>query len=137
MALILNSDDIQKLKEFAEANVLDREELLKISKGEAKCVGDRKGYSLFIPTKYRLVYSIEYIPSNNLKQTFKCKRMSISVLKRDGDQEQKWVNETSLKLISQLLGFSDLKAENVIVHANEHDTIPNICITEIMEEINH
>jgi hypothetical protein len=132
MTLTFNKSEILKLKEFAEAHPISREELLRISKGKAKCVGDRDGYSLFLPTKYRLVYSIEYTPSADFKQTYKCRKMSISVAKMKGDKEQKWVSKPALNLLSQMLGFSDLEADNVMVDYNEDDSIPNISVTEIL-----
>jgi len=133
MAMIIDRQTIRGLKRFAEENVISSEEAMKIYRKEAKCVGDRPGYSILIPVKYRLVYSIEWTPSVDMKKKFKLRRMSVSVV--NGDPSRKWVNNIALGELMKELGFhtSSLDDPNINVTVFENDKIPNICVSEVIE----
>lgn len=136
MTIVIDEGEVAKLRAFGEKNVIEYDEALKILKGEAKCAGDRQGYSMLIPTRYRLVFSIEWTPSRDFKRRVKLRRMSISVAKRDPDEEQRWIGKQALQLIATLLGFPIIdESNNVFTQIHENDTFPNISLTEVLETV--
>jgi hypothetical protein len=133
MAMMLVTDDLNRLREFGDANVITLEEFWKIYNKETPVVGDREGYSLFIPTKYRLVYSVEWTPSTDMTKAYKLKRMSVSVLKTERQPEQRWINFVAMDEILRLLEFNTLNSGELMVQKNEEDEIPNICVSQLLE----
>jgi hypothetical protein len=133
MAMMLDGNALTRLREFGDANVISLEEFWKIYKKEAPVAGDREGHRLFIPTKYRLVYSVEWTPSTDLSKCFLLKRMSISVLKTAQQPEQRWVNFVALDEILKGLGFKPLSSGELMIDKNDHDEIPNICVSQLLE----
>lgn len=133
MAMLINGDDITRLREFGDTHEISVEEFWRMYNKEAPVAGDREGHSLFIPTKYRLVYSVEWTPSSDMTKCFKLKRMSISVLKTPQQQEQRWINPVALGEILKQLGFKSLDSGELMVEKNDQDEIPNICVSQLLE----
>lgn len=134
MALILDHAKLRALKLFAEENIISYEEALKIARNEGTCAGDRQGYTLMIPVKYKLVFSIEWTPTSDWKRKVKLRRMSISVV---GQHDRMWVNRASIEEIMKQLGFkaTSLKDDDLIVSCSSSPERPITFVNEIIEEI--
>lgn len=136
MALIIEDEKIKQLRKFAEENIITFNEFKRIFRKEEKCVGDRPKHIVYLPTKYRLVYSVEYCCTSDRKTKIKCKHMSLSALKKPEDNEQKYPNMQAVKLICELLGFSSFDSGKIQVDMRKDDPIPNIDVVEILSEMN-
>lgn len=136
MALIIDSEKVEKLKLYAEANIITFNEFKRILRKEKKCVGDRKPYTVYFPTNFRLVYSIEYCCTTDMKTKIKCRRMSLSIINNEvtNNEEQRYPHIEVIKLIADMLGFSPLESGKVRVDIRKEDPIPNVDVIEILQE---
>lgn len=116
--------ELKKLKNYAEKNIITHDDLIKISKGEAKIIGDRKEHCFFFADTYKIVYSMENIPHVNLKKIYPVKRLSVSI------NNGKYPSIEFVKLIMCELEMKDL--EDCRVKLNENDIIPNIEIIDFL-----
>ena len=135
MALIIEDEKVKKLRKFAEENIITFREFKRIFRKEVECVGDRPNYVIYLPTKYRLVFSIEYCCSADRETKIKCRHMSISALKRPEENEQKYPNMQTVELLCDMLGFSSYKSGNLYIDLRKNDPIPNIDIIEFLDEL--
>lgn len=134
MALLIDENAVKELRKFGEANEISVEELSLILQKKAPCAGDRKGYVLFLPTRFRLVFSVEWSMTRDFKYKIRQRRMSISVLRRNANDEQEWISESALATLLQLLGFASLDSGELIIQAREDATLPHIAVTQELEK---
>ena len=99
MALILNFNDLNKLKEYAESHRLSLDELYAIKRGDHPPAGDRKEHYVFCPVGYKIVFSIDESLSHRW-----VRHMSMSVNKIN-----RIPNEISLREVCSHLGFKNFE----------------------------
>ncbi len=91
---------LTKLREFAEKNILNFDDLLDIKNGAEPVVGDRPGHSCIIPVDFRVVFSVELHPNKDGSGFTKLRLMSMSV-----PTEGKLPNPEACKMVMSELGF--------------------------------
>lgn len=129
---MIDENAVKALREYAEQHVISLEETMKIYRREAKCAGDRKEHCLMMPVGFKLVFSIEWIGARDMKNKAKLKRMSLSSSTKNKDGSARFPNMPALKILADLLGFSEIGKEQCGIRAKENDPIPNI---EVFEEL--
>lgn len=122
---IIDFDQIKKWKEYVVNHEITLEEIMRIANKEAKYVGDRPEYVLYVDVGYRFVHSIENVPSLKDKSVYKIRRLSGSIPGSD-----KFPSIPVMQEISSKLGFGDWK--NCSFRLNSNDPIPNIEIVEVI-----
>lgn len=130
MTLLINKEAITKLKKYGEEHPFTFQQFKNIYKGKEKCAGDRLEYILFLPVKYKLVFSIDWCCDSTKTLKFMCRHMSISSMSREG--EQSFPNMDTLRIVSSLLGFTNLDSPNMHITLKDKDPLPNVDILEIM-----
>lgn len=129
MACIIDNQKVFTLKNYAESHEIFSDEILRMAKQELPYVGDRPDHILYLEFGYRFVYSIENIPSNDMKSVYKIRRLSASSA-RTG----KYPNDVLMKEISALLGFENFETSTFKV--NDKDVIPNVEMIEVISVTN-
>ena len=124
-ACIFDWGKISKWRKYAIENEISLEETLRISRAEAKFVGDREEHILYLDDGYRFVFSIENTPSLDNTSIYKIRRLSGSVT-RCGVYPSIEV----MRMLCTELGFGDFK--NCHIRINETDIIPNVEINEVI-----
>lgn len=87
---------INLLKSYAEEHKISVDDLLDTINKQMKPVGDYKGYTITIPTGYRIVYSIEEQTIGDVKH------LSVSV-----DEDGVLPNPTAVEMIMKEFGFKE------------------------------
>lgn len=105
---------LQQLRAYAEEHVIDRDELVRISKQESPPAGDRPDHWCIIPKGYRVVFSIDEMPTRE-----KYRHASFSVeldgSPREGsDVQVRYPNPAAVEELLSHLGFEN-KMEDCMV----------------------
>lgn len=97
---------IKKLVAFAEQNVISSAQLLRITSGSEKPVGDNPQHVCVIPVGYRCVFSIDDQPTLG-----PCRHLSVSVL-GDGTAP----NEVAVETLAKEFGFRGTYEDMDAIH---------------------
>lgn len=121
----INLDKLSEWKDWCLLNEITYQEALRIFEGKSSPVGDRPGYTLFVPIGFKFVFSIENTPSIDRKSIYKIRKLSGSLNKPNA-----YPTMELMTFISGKLGFGSLDMCNIRI--KDSDPIPNIEISEII-----
>jgi hypothetical protein len=124
----INLDKLLEWKDWCLSHEITYEEALLIFEGKALPVGDRPGYTLYLPIGFKYVFTIENTPSIDRSSIYKVRKLSGSLNKPD-----KYPTIELMTFISEKLGFSRLDKHNIRI--KDRDPIPNIEISEVINVI--
>lgn len=111
-------EELNRLRQHAEAHKIEVDELLDIFNGQLPPVGDRKGFSCNIPVGYRVVFCIEF------QKKGWAKHMSVSL---HSGQKKKPPHPTVIKELMLLLGFTGkMDGKDVMVYFESEHTVVNV-----------
>jgi hypothetical protein len=99
--LVIDSEKIKALREYAEANRVPLAEMYRILNGQSPCVGDRPNYSLNLDFGFRLVFSVEEHPRTDGGTTWG-RHMSVSLTEPSGTRVP---SIHAVQLLCMELGF--------------------------------
>lgn len=97
MALVLDFQELKKLKQYGETHRITLDEMHAIQRGYRRQPGDRKEHCIFCPVGYKIVFSVD--------QTFNyrwVRHMSIS-----RNSPDRIPNDIALREVCQHLGFEN------------------------------
>jgi hypothetical protein len=97
MALVLNFQELKKLKEYAETHRFTLDEMYAIQRGECPQPGGRKEHCAFCPIDYKIVFSVDQTLNHRW-----VRHMSMS-----RNVPDRIPNEIALREVCQHLGFKD------------------------------
>lgn len=100
---------LQRLRSYAESHVIDGDELVRISKQESPPPGDRPDHWCIIPRGYRVVFSIDEMPTKQ-----KYRHASFSVDTKGSDVQVRYPNPAAVEELLSHLGFQN-KMEDCMV----------------------
>ncbi|AVL94464.1 divergent P-loop NTPase [Moumouvirus australiensis] len=123
--VIINYAELKTLKEYAENHILRMIDILKIYSGKTDVVGDRLEHCVFFDVGCKFVYSIEELPSTDLKKFYTVKKLSGSV---NGE----YPSVQLMRIIMKELNMKDFSECSIKI--NENDPIPNIEVMDIIKE---
>jgi hypothetical protein len=108
MAIILDINELKKLKEYAESNRFYLKDLYAIQRNEQPQAGDRKEHIVFAAIGYKIVFSIDETLSHKW-----VRHMSMSV-----NKPGRIPNEISLREVCDHLGFGSF--DNCLVQKEQY-----------------
>lgn len=97
---VLKDDELQPLREYAEAHPIRIDEMKKIVAGKLMAIGDRQGHGQRLEFGYRVVYSIEEHPKSDKSGTSWLRHASMSIAKKG-----RMPNPYALAMVGEQLGF--------------------------------
>lgn len=120
-ALIMGPEEeasLKRLRDHAEANRIDVDELLDIYNRQAPAVGDRNGYDCDVPVGYRVAFCIEHQTKGWARH------MSVSIHPAERNQ---CAHPEAIKWLMAQLGFvGEMNGEDVMVYFENQNTVVNV-----------
>jgi hypothetical protein len=120
-ALVMGPEEeasLKRLRDHAEVNRIDVDELLDIYNRKAPPVGDRNGYDCDIPVGYRVVFCIEHQTKGWARH------MSVSI--RPAERNQ-CAHPEAIKWLMAQLGFAgEMNGKDVMVYFENQNTVVNV-----------
>ncbi|QGR53607.1 hypothetical protein [Moumouvirus maliensis] len=123
--VVINYAELKALKEYAESHIIRMNDILNIRNGKADLVGDRLEHCVFFDVGCKFVYSIEELPSSDLKKFYTVKKLSGSV-------NGKYPSVQLMRIIMKELNMKDFSECSIKI--NENDPIPNIEVMDVIKE---
>jgi hypothetical protein len=114
--LVIDHAKLRALREYAEAHPIPVEQMYAIARGELPPVGDREGYRCFLPTGFKVVFSVEDHPQRR-GGSVRLRHLSVSLSEPTGTQVP---SPKALATLCRELGFA-APLEQCFVRLEGHD----------------